>query len=624
MKRWWLLSSCCLFAFVHAEDETFSKKRMEVFYDVFVCEEKSILENFDLSTSCVPSPSPSPTPTPFPPAPPNCPALTTPPNPSLLISTGQTFGYTATYSQGVTALNSPGATAFFMYNCCPAPAPLQPAWSPTSLLPLVITNNTGYSGDVYIVVFGQVPACPAADEERFVFIAYNPDGTVNHAVAVSSADGASYPDPSDYSYPLSYFTGSTVGNATQIYLPPLDGGRIYISLHDPVELVVGANSIAEPSPLFNPSTPSYNTVFDKVEFTYLPSPCNNIKGLPRNQFSFNTTAVDFFGLPIFLYMRDVNGNQSATAGVYQNRPCFLYNLAETFNQVEDANQRSQWNSLFQTATSPPPPGVPSIVRIVSSGDAVTNHSVDFNGDIPPFDPDYLDDAAAYGYSWANDVWTGNNAFYKSQRNSLKCQTQTNKIVYQGRVIPSNNYFRFTAISAPSGTQYQPYYFIPWQDYTSSQQSTTQGFVDALTVFPGMLYGTAAGMTGATSVSTDPYFLNAQELCQAMLVAWNLNQIPGMATITQPNIQQSVASGQAYSANSNLNSAAPWFNLYSQGIHQPATDMVLNNFIYAYPWDDYIYGPQEPLYTAPPFFNVAPGFGTFAEGTYIGIDLRPVN
>ncbi|MEN9344495.1 MAG: hypothetical protein RLZZ453_1282, partial [Chlamydiota bacterium] len=59
-KMYYLLSVPFL---LHAADEvSFDQAEAEVFYDVFVCEEKAILSAFDLTTGCSHTPLPPPPP----------------------------------------------------------------------------------------------------------------------------------------------------------------------------------------------------------------------------------------------------------------------------------------------------------------------------------------------------------------------------------------------------------------------------------------------------------------------------------------------------------------------------------------------------------------------------------
>ena len=318
-------------------------------------------------------------------------------------------------------------------------------------LPVVITNNTGLSPDqVYVLIYGQVPECPSTNatsvDEQFVFIQYNPDGSVNQPVPTTGVDT---PPSIMYSYPLNYFTSSS-GNAYYLYLPPLDGGRIYVSLKTPLSLVVGPNSIGEPTNLFDPSVACYSTIFDKVEFSYFPSAdslpscssppvcpndnfsfscCCTLNGLKRNQFSFNTTAVDFFGLPMYLYMHDVTNTSAPdqNAGCYQTRHCMLFDIQATLSQFSGASG-TEWNNLILPTSSTP---LDEITRVMSAAYAV-GHNI--GGQQPPFDPNFLNNFAAYGYSWASDVWFGPGAYYRSTSLTLTINENTpTSQTYKGQV-----------------------------------------------------------------------------------------------------------------------------------------------------------------------------------------------
>jgi hypothetical protein len=53
---------------------------------------------------------------------------------------------------------------------------------------------------------------------------------------------------------------------------------------------------------------------------------------------------------------------------------------------------------------------------------------------PLFDPNYLDNAVAYGYSYIADIWTGASSFYR--RNPLQIQIPNNRL-YTGVIQPDN-------------------------------------------------------------------------------------------------------------------------------------------------------------------------------------------
>ena len=75
MKRFWIFLTYSSLAFLHADTTTFSKDRLVNFYDEFVCEEKDVLAQVNLSQPCnsvgrLPDPPP-PAPPPNPSAPPS-------------------------------------------------------------------------------------------------------------------------------------------------------------------------------------------------------------------------------------------------------------------------------------------------------------------------------------------------------------------------------------------------------------------------------------------------------------------------------------------------------------------------------------------------------------------------
>ena len=104
-------------------------------------------------------------------------------------------------------------------------------------------------------------------------------------------DVTSQTDSSRYTYALS--TLPLENSLATLHLPYLTSGRIYFSYGSPLRRFAivkdgaGQEQIADPS-VYNPTDSNYNTLFDKVEFTYL----NNGKTWV------NPTAVDFVALPL--------------------------------------------------------------------------------------------------------------------------------------------------------------------------------------------------------------------------------------------------------------------------------------------------------------------------------------
>lgn len=620
MQRFFLVILFLFWGASELRSET-NNEQMNSFYDEFVCEEKNIVSEVHLSNPCtelppVPPSPPSPPHPPInpcppsgpcppppaqqtpPPAPSNCPDNTPPPNPPQPTA-GVNFSY-------------PTSPTNF-YQSCVDPSNCNTPWTAFPTLPVVITNSTGTYTDsqIYLVVYGQVPNCPATTVENYLFIEYDISTGLPSNPMPAATLATNGPTSATYTYQLSQFPLAPGGSSNQhvIYLPPLDGGRIYFSIGGSIPLVVSGNSIGEMTPVFDSSQPWYNTIFDKVEFTYVPTQCANIIDLRRDQFSFNVTAVDYFGIPFYLYMHDPENTPSDEhAGGYQSRSCLINNLQQCFYLASgNTNAFAEWEGLVLTNTTDPD----TVVRVMSPGYAIGNNLAMAE---PPFDPDYFDNETAYGYSWAKNVWYGPCAYFKNLANPLKLTftaAPNGPVVtftYQGNVDNSNN-FVFRLIAGSGG---ELRYNIPWVNYTTTQISTSQAIFDPPAILPGMTYGPLPG----TPVPDSD--IVAQNLCQIFVSSIATGLVPGQSNVSIGTIQNAIIAGTTYKNSTALPNCGinygPWYSLYSQGIHQALNGLSYTaNAFYAYPWDDFIY---QNLY------DIAPTFNTLETTTYIGIELMP--
>jgi len=124
----------------------------------------------------------------------------------------------------------------------------------------------------------------------------NYDGTVTAASVADNTAANAITGPNGQTYPNYSFTLAQANHLLK--LPPLNGGRIYVSLGAPMYITVVAGNplgYAGPNPL-NTSDPNSNTHYDWYEFDW---------GGTRDAIFINTTQVDDFGLPMTL---DVWGN----------------------------------------------------------------------------------------------------------------------------------------------------------------------------------------------------------------------------------------------------------------------------------------------------------------------------
>ena len=156
---------------------------------------------------------------------------------------------------------------------------------------VTIINDSGYADkQIYIIVDGIFPSDG---------LYHRLDWQTNTYLAVNTADNT-VPVPGQTDLYCNYYTTlDQIKQADGTYsftFPPMNGGRLWISLGKPVYLHINVPppppappsppGVREPS-TDNPSDPNYQTVFDKFEFAY------DDAGLHAN-----TTTVDFFCLPL--------------------------------------------------------------------------------------------------------------------------------------------------------------------------------------------------------------------------------------------------------------------------------------------------------------------------------------
>lgn len=194
----------------------------------------------------------------------------------------------------------------------PEPEPPTPPDGPgvPGSFPVSFDNNSGYTDDeVYVMVIGQVTPGQWSWVDR--------DGMAHH-IDHATADAPGHLEKDGVNYADMTFT---LAEADDLRIPPeLLGGRIYVSLEQPLYIAISADNSGWASPDgANPADPNYETVFDWYEMSY------DNGSVP---FGGNTTQVDQFGFPFtFTVSQDATGF-SATRGIALSR-------REVFSAFED-------------------------------------------------------------------------------------------------------------------------------------------------------------------------------------------------------------------------------------------------------------------------------------------------
>lgn len=164
------------------------------------------------------------------------------------------------------------------------------------------------------------------------FISYDTLGNPTYYDVIDACDSQKF------SYPLTYFPQDSFHGGRSIYLPKLNGARLYTSINEKMSFAVVKNTqsvwtICAPNPL-NPTDPNINIMWDKTEFT-----------VDDNTVFINPTAVDNFSLPI--HVQESGSDGSTQGGGLQ------ISRAEVFSSAlqEFSSAKSIWPNLISSKPS---------------------------------------------------------------------------------------------------------------------------------------------------------------------------------------------------------------------------------------------------------------------------------
>jgi hypothetical protein len=184
------------------------------------------------------------------------------------------------------------------------------AWRDDQIYVLVLGANPGTGALSWVSAGGVITPCSLADNTA--------------TNALHGPDGKTYPN---YAFTLAQASGF-------LKLPPLNGGRIYVSLGSPMYIPIMAGNplgYAGPNPL-NPTDPNVNVHYDWVELNW---------GSAKDAIFINTTQVDMFGLPLTL---DVWGS----GGTFHQQT----GITESIAQI-DQEFAAETPGIFQTSPVSP-------------------------------------------------------------------------------------------------------------------------------------------------------------------------------------------------------------------------------------------------------------------------------
>ena len=171
---------------------------------------------------------------------------------------------------------------------------------------LRVRNGSGLpDASVYVTAFGaafdpSVPSNHASPDDSFV--AFTPEGWGSLVTPTASTSSTTY------SYALGTLEAAPDG-AYDLYLPACTG-RVYFSIGAPLELLITVGDtvgISDP-PCTDSTDPNYWVIYDKIQFNWNPAVASPPIAATA---AINTTAIDYFGLPLSVSMNGI------TVGVTQ-------------------------------------------------------------------------------------------------------------------------------------------------------------------------------------------------------------------------------------------------------------------------------------------------------------------
>lgn len=413
----------------------------------------------------------------------------------------------------------------------PAPPLPTPPAAMANHLPVLLTNTTGKpDANVYVVITGQ-----------------NTGGDIGVVDIVGGVGtyvlGVSGNTLNAYVYPFSALPAS--GSNRLIYLPEIISSRFWFSVDSPLQMSFnttssGAVGLVEPN-FTNPTDPNFNTIFDKAELNFQLGPVSIFT---------DATAVDFFSMPIFIYLNSPDVMPQNNTGLTYSRSTAM-NYVEQVLNFPNEPERDQWNNLIIRDSGGTALRVASTQNGMSAPKDPSNPGL---GQI--FDPNYSDNSGKYGYSYINNIWENTTSFYRNHQ--LRMVGFNSGETYIGTVQPDNSIILNSTSSSKTVTFNPP--------TTGSSPTSTTSFK----IFGGKPLYT----TDTTGVG------DAEQLSKLFEECVITGLIPTTDTISLPYLISKQAS--YYRINPNLTSngqmSGPWYDVYSQALHNLG-------LIYAYAFDD---------------------------------------
>lgn len=369
----------------------------------------------------------------------------------------------------------------------------------------------------------------------------------------------------DFVYKLSFFKGKDL-DSSYLYLPYLASGRIYLSVGEPMRFQISTKDnkslIIDPDG-FKPRDPNYYTLYDKVEFSYIPP---NKRGEGGGTWM-NPTAVDFFSLP--LSIEQSGSTVFGKTGISLGRD-ITFNMIKGVFMSQDRTPTEEWSKLFLLYLNKNNDEI--ILRLMAPGKAMIQG-------VPgtkPMDAKLLNDENKFGFNFTDALWNyyRTNTLIIDTSELRGAGTRFNNYLFKGKVKGNN--FIFTngeeQVVLPKPTR-----SVPWF---------------------------AGAMDGFDAKNNTPKAIIVRQLTSAFEVG--LLPAPDGTVLDRSYFDEQRVSGRYYTENSLLEQTktGPWYDLYSLGLHQFGEEQPIYSFAYddALGQDGTLHDPN-PLDTSPAIITI---------------------
>lgn len=243
-------------------------------------------------------------------------------------------------------------------------------------LPFTFANNTVTASDseIYIIVTG----LKYDDADTGVILQFDPTTGRGSIYDFGNSTGQA----SDYAIALSSLPKQKDGLPV-LHSPEIQSARVWFSIGQPLQMEMSApHTLVEPN-FKSPEDPNYSVTYDFFEY--------NFQKAASPQVVTNATAVDFFSMPVYLFLSDATSANS-NCGLHQKKSLVFSTARAAFQGA--SFDSSEWLDTILT----------NGLRIISPGKAAA-------GDPVLFDTNFYQNAT---YNYIDDIWTGSSPYYGTE------------------------------------------------------------------------------------------------------------------------------------------------------------------------------------------------------------------